>query len=250
MALFKNAYESHDHSLEFLSLIYGYDSFLDGITAVADMGCGAGMDVNWWANLETRDDPPEPRNLLVYAVDKNIKQIEPDFLVNKRICAIEGDFETRLVPRRVDLIYSHDSFQYALDPLGCLKTWRESMNINGMLMLAFPQSTYLHNNKLTTVQQNWHMFNHNILSLVYMLAASGFDCRDAYFYRQNNTPWLHAAVYATDVPDMPTNPSWYNLADLNLLNDSMIACLNKYGHLKLDELVFQWLDRNYYQITN
>jgi len=249
MALFKNAHDSHEHSLDFLSLIYGYDSFLDGITAVADMGCGTGLDVAWWANLETRDDPPEPRNLLVYAIDKNIRQIEPDILTNDRIFPIEGDFETRLVPRQVDIIYAHDSFQYARNPVGCLRTWRDSMNVNGMLMISLPQSTYLHNNKITTMQQNWQMFNHNILSLIYMLAASGFDCRDAYFYRQNNTPWLYAAVYATDVV-IPANPSWYDLAELNLLNDSMMKSVNKYGCLKLDELVFQWLDRNYYQISN
>jgi SAM-dependent methyltransferase len=249
MALFKNAHDSHQHSLNFLSLIYGYDSFLDGITAVADMGCGTGMDANWWANLETREDPPEPRNLLVYAVDKNIRQIESDILTNDRIFPIEGDFEVRLLPRNVDIIYAHDSFQYARDPIGCLKTWRSSMNVNGMLMMALPQATYTLNNKLTFEQHNWHWFNHNILSLIYMLAASGFDCRDAYFYRENNTPWLYIAVYAADVV-IPENPSWYNLADLNLLNDSMIKSLNKYGHVRLENLVFQWLDRNFYQISN
>ena len=249
MALFKNAHDSHQHSLDFLSLIYGYDSFLDGITAVADMGCGAGMDVNWWANLETRDDPPEPRNLLVYAVDRNIKQIEPDILTNDRVFPIEGDIENRLLPRQVDLIYAHDSFQYARNPMLCLKNWRDSMNINGMLLMAIPQSTYLLNNRLVIEQQNWNWFNHTILSLTYMLAASGFDCRDAYFYRQNNTPWLYVAVYAADVV-IPENPSWYNLADLNLLNDSMVKGLNKYGYLRLEDLTFQWLDRNYYQILN
>ena len=123
------------------------------------------------------------------------------------------------------------------------------MNINGMLLMAIPQSTYLLNNRLVIEQQNWNWFNHTILSLTYMLAASGFDCRDAYFYRQNNTPWLYVAVYAADVV-IPENPSWYNLADLNLLNDSMVKGLNKYGYLRLEDLTFQWLDRNYYQILN
>ena len=70
MALFKNPYYSHEHSLEVLNLIHGYDSFLDNIRSVADMGCGAGLDVQWWATLATRDDPPEPRNYKVYAVIK------------------------------------------------------------------------------------------------------------------------------------------------------------------------------------
>ena len=70
MEQFKNAYESHDHSRQILDLIYGYDSFLDSLEVVADMGCGAGADTDWWARLETRDDPPEPRNYLCYAVDR------------------------------------------------------------------------------------------------------------------------------------------------------------------------------------
>ena len=53
---FRNPYESHDHSLHTLELIYGYDSFLDSLTRVADIGCGSGFDAQWWATLETRDD--------------------------------------------------------------------------------------------------------------------------------------------------------------------------------------------------
>ena len=49
MAPFKNAYESHDHSLDVLNLLYGYDSFLDSLTTIADMGCGVGYDSQWWA---------------------------------------------------------------------------------------------------------------------------------------------------------------------------------------------------------
>jgi hypothetical protein len=78
MALFKNAYESHVHSRETLDILYGYDSFLDSLEVITDMGCGRGMDINWWATLETRDDPPEPRNYLCYAVDKDVSNIDPD----------------------------------------------------------------------------------------------------------------------------------------------------------------------------
>ena len=35
---FRNAYESHEHSLQVLDLIYGYDSFLDSLSRVADFG--------------------------------------------------------------------------------------------------------------------------------------------------------------------------------------------------------------------
>ena len=40
---FRNAYESAEHSRQILDLIFGYDSFLDSLSVVADFGCGAGL---------------------------------------------------------------------------------------------------------------------------------------------------------------------------------------------------------------
>ena len=85
---------------------------------------------------------------------------------------------------------------------------------------------------------------------MYMLAVSGFDVRDAYFYRKKDTPWLYAGVYATDVSDLPEHPSWYDLAERNLVNNSVIQSVNKYGYAKLEDLVVSWFDKNLYQITN
>ena len=84
---------------------------------------------------------------------------------------------------------------------------------------------------------------------MYLLAMSGFDCRDAYFYRKENTPWLYAAVYATDV-EVPDNPSWYDLAEKRLINDSLVASINTYGYVRLEDIVVTWLDKENYQITN
>jgi SAM-dependent methyltransferase len=251
MALFKNALASHDHSLEVLELLYGYDSFLDSISVVADMGCGEGHDVNWWANLETRDDPPEPRDYIVYAVDQNIKEIEPDFLKNNpKVIAIEKNFEERAIPIQADLIWSHDSFQYARNPLKCLAMWKESLNTNGMLVMTIPQTTYLVNNVLTVANHSHQYYSYNILNLMYMLAISGFDCRDAYFYRKENTPWLYAAVYASEYGPMDEQASWYDLAERNLINDSVINSVTKYGYARLEDVIVNWLDKNIYQITN
>jgi hypothetical protein len=82
-----------------------------------------------------------------------------------------------------------------------------------------------------------------------MLAVSGFDCRDAYFYRKQNTPWLYAAVYATNTT-LPENPTWHDLAEKNLINDSIINSVNKYGYAKIEELIVCWLDKENYRITN
>lgn len=251
MALFKNAHYSHEHSLEILNLLYGYDSFLDSLTTIADMGCGAGLDAQWWASLYTRDDPPEPRNYIVYAVDQNTNEIEPDILKNNpNIIPIQKNFEERVIPIQVDLIWSHDSFQYAQDPWKCLTTWRNTLNENGMLIMSIPQGTYVKNNTLVVEQHAHQFYNYNILNLIYMLAICGFDCRDAYFYRKADSPWLYAAVYASPHEPLTKTASWYDLADRGLINDSLINSVNKRGYARLDDLVVTWLDKDFYQIVN
>jgi len=250
MALFKNPYDSHTHSMEVLDQIYGYDSFLDNIFTVADMGCGEGMDVKWWATLETRDDPPEPRNYLVYAVDKDTSKIDPDTLALPNVTAIQGNFEERIIPRNVDIIWSHDSLQYAKNPLKCLASWKKTLNVNGMLLLAVPQTTYIHNNKLVVETHSHQYYSYNILNLMYLLAVSGFDCNDAYFYRKENSPWLYAGVYATEHEPMSADTSWYELMERGLINDFVAQGIHKRGYAKLEDVVVRWFDRNLYQITN
>lgn len=249
MALFKNAYYSHEHSLRVLTILREYDTFLESLKRVADMGCGGGLDSVWWANMSTRDDPPDPLNYTVYAVDTDIKQLETTASTHKNIIPIEGNFEERVLPTQVDLIWAHDSLQYAINPLKCLETWRKSMNINGMLVLSIPQTVYMENNRIKIIGQHHQLYNFNLLNLIYMLSITGFDCRDAYFYRENNTPWLYAAVYADRQP-LDHIPSWYELAEQKLLNDSLIQSINKYGYPKLEDTLVCWLDKNNYFIKD
>jgi SAM-dependent methyltransferase len=250
MALFKNEYASHEHSLEVLNMIYGFDSFLDSITVIADMGCGAGLDVEWWATLQTRDDPPEPRNYHVYAVDQDITTLIPDIAQLPNVNPLAGNFEEPVLPTSADLIWCHDSFQYARDPLKTLANWKNQLNVNGMLLLTIPQTTYMLNNRLVISNHNYQYHNFNLLNLIYMLAISGFDCRDAYFYRKENTPWLYAGVYASAYDPLPTTTTWYDLAEKNLINDSVTNSVNKYGYARLEDIVVCWFDKNLYKITN
>ena len=251
MALFSNPILSHNHSLEILKVVYDYDSFLDNLTVIADMGCGAGLDTRWWATLETRDDPPEPHNYIVYAVDQDIRQVEPDIAAIENVTVIEGNFEERVIPRQVDLIWAHDTFQYAKDPFKCLATWKATLNQNGMLIMAVPQTTYWDHSRAQLIVSNHshQYYNYNLLNLIYMLAISGFDCRDAYFYRKENTPWLYAAVYASEHGPMP-GASWYDLAARGLINDSIISSVNRYGYARLEDTIVAWLDKDFYQITS
>lgn len=249
MAPFRNAQESHEHSRRVLDILYGYDSFLDSLETIADFGCGAGLDIDWWAKLMTRDDPPEPRNYRCYAVDKNIKRLDQSIAKLPNVYSIEADVDSVdcPVPRKVDLIWSHDTFQYITNPLSALRMWNQQMNVDGMLVLMFPQSIYYEYNRLQNTSQHGCYYNHNIVNLMYMLAVNGFDCRDAYFYKDHNNPWIYAAVYKSEIEPMdPKTTTWYTLAEQNLLNESVVDCLNRFGYIKQEEIVTTWLDKDFH----
>jgi SAM-dependent methyltransferase len=246
MAQFKNAHASHAHSLETFEMLYEYDDFLYSLEVVADMGCGAGLDTAWWATLKDRQDPPEPHNYTCYAVDHNTEQIEPSVLSNSNVVPVQGDFSTRLIPRQIDLIWCHDAFQYALNPLQTLAVWNQNMNVNGMLILSLPLHQAYHYNRLNTQSHSGCYYHYNICNLMYMLAVSGFDCKDSYFSMTDDRDWLTAAVYKTIDPQDPVTTTWHDLADLNLVNDSVKQSLNRYGYVRQEELVFTWLDRDFY----
>jgi SAM-dependent methyltransferase len=247
---FNNAYQSHEHSLETLSLIYGYDDYLDSLKVICDMGCGAGLDAQWWATLENREEPPEPYNYRVYAVDRSLAHIDDDVRAIPNIRWIESDYSELVVPEGIDLLWSHDSFQYSLNPLHTLANWNRQMNENGMLLMSLPQNVNYVLNRLNTRTEHYCYFNHNISSLVYMLAVNGFDCKDAYFYKNVNTNWLHCAVYKTQEPMDPATTSMYDLADKGLLHDSVVASLNRYGHLRQEDIIYPWLDQDFYLVKS
>lgn len=244
---FKNSLESHAHSRQILDLLYTYDTFLDSLKVIADFGCGAGMDVHWWATLMTRDDPPEPRNYLVYGVDKDLSRVDDSVKSLENVKLIEGDFEQdHVIPRSCDLIWCHDAFQYSTTPLQTLANWNQQLNQDGMLVLSIKQPVYYQYNRLQHTSHDGVFYNHNIASIMYMLAVSGFDCRDAYFLKEPNSPWLYTATYKTCEPLDPKTATWASLAELGLVGESAINSYNKHSFVKEEDLLTLWLDKAFH----
>lgn len=251
MAQFKNTHESHAHSMEILNLLYGYDSFLDSLQVIADVGCGSGADLNWWATLYTRDDPPEPRNYFCFGVDKSIAQVNPETAKLKNVKLIEEDMSKFRLFRKADLLWCHDSFQYAINPIETLRNFNKNMNVNGMLVMSIPQNVAYVHNRLSFRTENYCYYNYNIINLIYMLAVSGFDCKDAYFYKHPQNNWIQLAVYkASDEYLDPASTSLYDLAEQNLLHQTMVDSLNLYGHIRQEDVVLPWLDKDFYILKN
>jgi hypothetical protein len=260
MDQFNNPSQSHAHAMEVIQLINQYEDFMDSVTSIADFGCGAGLDIDWWSKaeyIETTEDrngnlreTVRKRNIKCYAVDRDISQLSPS--VNPAITKVEGDFEkNRVLSTEVDMIWCHNSFQFALSPVHTLKLFNQQMVENGMLYIGLPYQTSYQHNRLVHRNYNLAYYNHNFLSLVYMLAVNGFDCRDAYFLKKREDPWLHAVVYKTNVPPMnPATTTWYELIDKGLINESMKNCMHKYGHMRQEEVFYAWLDKNLHYIED
>ena len=237
------------HATHILETIQQYDTFLESIRTVADMGCGAGEDAYWWATLENYNDPPEPYNFNVFAIDKDpgkISQVPVLKNINK-IC--DSYDKENLFPVSVDLMWAHDSLQYSTNPLKTLRMWNSYMTVNGMLLISIPQSNGVEYNRYYSRTHSGCYFNYTPTSLIYMLAVNGFDCRDAYLLKKFNDPWIQMAVYKTDVSVMdPDTTNWYDLADKNLLHPSMVSSINTHGFLPQEEILMPWLDKENYFI--
>jgi len=235
------------HSLKILNQLREYDSFLESLKTIADVGCGTGEDIAWWATLESRDDPPVPYNYNCFAVDRDedkLSKVPP--LTN--IHRLNKDFTAEVIfPVKIDLMWAHDSLQYSINPLQTLKYWNNQMQVNGMLIISVPQHSGVEYNKYYSRTHNGCYFHYTPTNLIYMLAVNGFDCRDAYMLKQFNDPWLQMAVYKSDVAPMdPATTTWQDLVDKKLLNPTVVESVTQYGYLRQEDIVYPWLDKENY----
>lgn len=240
--------QSHQHSLRTLQALYEYDDFMASVSSMIDLGCGQGHDLEWWATRTTRDDNPDPLNIRCMGVD-----IATSINLSKKYSNVnfqQTDFEQELMSARkqtFDVLWCHDSFQYALNPLETLVKWRSLAAEGGMLVMILPQTTNVQHNTLQFTQTDGVYYHYTLVNLIHMLALTGWDCRDGLFYKAVNDPWLHAIVYnSNQPPKAPRTTTWYQLCDTGLLPESAIKSIQRFGFLRQQDLVLPWLDKNLY----
>lgn len=243
--IFRNPEESHAHSLGVLNELYRHGAFMESVGSLIDLGCGSGLDLEWWATRTTLDDNPQPLNIKCIGVDRH--ENLPMAHRYKNISYIPGDFEKSLPlnNKRFDVVYCHDAFQYVINPFDTLRLWREFTNPNGMLVLTLPQTTNLEFNREAYDQPSGVYFNWTLVSLIHVLSVTGWDTVGGFFLKRPNDPWLHAIVYRGEHEPMdPKSTTWYDLAERNLLPQSAVAGVNRCGYLRQRDLVLPWLDKS------
>jgi len=150
-----------------------------------------------------------------------------------------------LKKKKYDVLWCHDAFQYAVNPLQTLKLWWDIAEPGAMLCLIVPQTTNIEHRKLKFIQPTGCYYHYTIVNLMHMLAVSGWDCESGFFKKSPNDPWLHAVVYRSDRgPQDPATTSWYQLAEQGLLPKSAANSVQRHGYVVQDELVLPWLDKN------
>jgi len=233
-----------NHSLELLNQLYEFDDFMESIGTMIDMGCGDGYALEWWTTRTTRDEVPLPLNIKCFGVD--IPPSLPNVSKRKNLSYISQNFEEPLkYSGKFDVLWCHDAFQYAINPLSTLANWYNVLGKGGMMILSVPQTTNIEFNAQAFDQPSGCYFNWTTVSLIHALAVSGFDCAGGFFQKDIDRPWINAIVYKSDhAPLDPRNTSWYDLMDKGLLPDSACKSIFKYGYLRQRDLVLPWLDKS------
>jgi len=253
---FNTAAESHEHSLKTLNALFKYDDFMLSIGNVLDVGCGSGLDLEWWASRTTRDSVmPEPLEIKCTGVDLFPKLILPDeYKPQEDIKYAKFNMEdarirnNKNLDKSYDVIWCHDTFQYAINPLKTLQNFYNLLSPRWMLCLMIPQSTNIVYHKQEFNQVDGVMYNHTLVSLIHMLAISRFDCKAGFFNKQQDDPWISIIVYKDDRNLDAMNPKttrWYDLVDLGLLPYSAEKSIHKAGYLRQQDLLLPWLTKSF-----
>lgn len=242
---FAHPEDSHLHSLQVLNRLYEYDDFMVSIKTVLDLGCGSGDDLAWWATRTTRDENPEPLNIRCTGVD-----LVPKVDLTKKYNNVlyqYVDFESDIAPtpQGFDVLWCHDSFQYAHSPVKTLSNWWHLASPGAMLYLAVPVTQRIHRGQLDYHLPSGSYYHYTIVNLIYMLATAGWDCRSGFFKQAPMDSWIHAVVYkSTHEPQDPKTTNWHALSELKLLPESADRSVFAHNYLRQQDLVVPWLDHS------
>jgi len=236
---------SHQHSLGVLETLYQFDDFMQSVQTVIDMGCGTGLDMEWWATRTTRDAARRPLNIRCTGIDRAESCAATSR--HKYISYIPQDFEAPIGihKKKFDVIWCHDAWQFVQDPFRTLSNWRDIATEGAMLVLMVPQTTNLELNRENFEQADHCYWHWTLVNLIHVLAVSGWDCAPGFFLKRPGDEWLNVIVYRSDqAPLDPRTTRWYDLCDRGLLPETAENGIQRWGYLRQQDLVLPWIDRS------
>jgi SAM-dependent methyltransferase len=237
--------DSHVHSLQTLRQLYEYDDFMASIKTVLDIGCGNGADLIWWATRTARDESAQPLNIRCTGVD-----LGPGLLPTKQYNNIfyqSVDFEKTILPPPggFDVLWCHDAFQFALNPVTTLSQWWNLASPGAMLCLIVPATQQIYRKQLDYSLPSGCYYHHTMVSLIYMLATAGWDCSTGFFKQSPSDHWIHAVVYKSEhKPLDPKTTTWHMLSELGLLPVSAMKSIQAHNYLRQQDLIIPWIDHS------
>lgn len=233
-------------SLSILNSLYEYDDFMSSIGTLVDLGCGDGHDLNWWATATTRDENPIPLNIRCIGVDlqDRLGKIKKLPNVSYQLANFE---ETIHAPSKslFDVLWCFDAFQYCINPIETLKKWRTIASEGSMLVISVPDTLTIKHRQLAFAQQDGCYYHHTMVSLIHMLALTGWNCNTGFFQKRVNDPWTHAIVYKSEYEPMdPRTTTWHQLSEMKLLPESAERSVYAHGYLRQQDLIVPWIDHS------
>jgi SAM-dependent methyltransferase len=243
--MFAHPGDSHQHSLKTLNQLFEYDDFMGSIRTMIDLGCGTGDDLIWWATRNTRDENPIPLDIRCTGIDQFENLVVSH--KHKNITYQQGNFEDSIQHPTdgFDVLWCHDAFQYARNPLQTLSNWWHIASPGAMLVLTVPVTQQIHRGQLSYTLPNRCYYHHTMVSLMYMLATAGWDCGSGFFKQTLTEPWIDAVVYKSKHPPQNSrNIDWHTLVELDLLPKSAAKSIYAHSALRQQDLLVPWLDRS------
>jgi hypothetical protein len=114
-----------------------------------------------------------------------------------------------------------------------------------MLAITVPQTTNFSQKAHDVELPSGVFYHHSMVSLIYMLSVTGWDCQNGFFKKTPNEPWIHAVVYRGDnEPLPPKTTTWYDLVEQDRLFETANKSVLSHGHLRQRDLVVPWLDQS------
>ncbi len=235
--------ESHQHSLLALHLLDQFDDFKVSIKHMADFGCGKGYDLEFWANMHEWDEDGKPGPKLNFNCVGFDLHAEDNVPSRKNIKYKNHDFNTDNIVWSVpfDVVWCHNLMQHIYSPVEFLGKVNRAMSTGSMLYLCVPSTVSVYQNRFQnyTPSQNYNTFT--VSQILYLLALNGFDVNDFYLKKEKYTDIIEVLTYK-ERDTLPYNTSWYEIADMNIVNDNIKEIILKNNILSDQGLVTKWLD--------